>query len=105
VSSWQGAVQRALAVGSLSIGLALAAMPAHGQVLYGTVVVDVRDDSGASVPGADVTLLQTETNWSRHGTSAASGLATFATVPPGTFTVTVSLSGFKESVTTGVSVS
>ena len=89
----------------LSLGIALVTTPVDGQVLYGTVVVDVRDDSGASVPGAGVTLLQTETNWTRHGTSGASGLATFATVPPGTFTVTVSLTGFKESVTTGVSVS
>ena len=105
--AWQAAhraVRRVAAIAILSVGFVLASVPADGQVLYGTLVVDVRDDSGASVPGADVTLLQTETNWSRHGTSGESGLATFATVPPGTFTVTVSLSGFKESVTTGVAV-
>jgi hypothetical protein len=95
---------RAAAIAVTSMALALVATPAAAQVLYGSVVVDVRDDSGAAVPGADVTLVQTETNWSRSGTSGDTGLATFATVPPGTFTITVTLTGFKESVTTGVAV-
>ena len=82
--------------------IVLAATPATAQVLYGQVVVDVRDNSGGVVPGAEVTLVQTETNWTRSGTSSDTGLATFATVPPGTFTVTVSLSGFKEYIANGV---
>jgi hypothetical protein len=80
----------------------LAIAPASAQVLYGSVVIDVRDDSGAAVPGADVSLVQAETNWTRQGVSGDGGLATFATVPPGTFTIKVTLSGFKEYVTTGV---
>ncbi len=94
----------AAAVGASSMALAFAIAPASAsaQVLYGTVVVDVRDDTGAAVPGADVTLTQSETNWTRQGVSGNAGLATFATVPPGTFTIKVTLSGFKEYVTTGV---
>jgi hypothetical protein len=86
-----------------AIGCALLApAPASAQVLYGSIVVDVRDDTGAGVPGADVSLVQTETNWTRQGVSEATGLATFATVPPGTFTITVSLAGFKEYVANAV---
>ena len=86
--------------------MALAIVPAaaQAQVLYGSVIVDVRDDSGAAVPGADVTLVQQETNWTRSGVSADNGAATFATVPPGTYKITVTLTGFKESVTNGVNV-
>src|SRR6185369_17876186 len=90
---------------AVGAAMLLAARPATAQVLYGQVVVDVRDNSGGVVPGADVTIVQTETNWSRSATSSDTGLTTFATVPPGTFTVTVSLSGFKEYVANGVVVS
>jgi hypothetical protein len=105
VKAWQALAWAgwwAVVAGAASITLAIA--PVSAQVLYGSVVVDVRDGSGAAVPGADVTLTQTETNWTRQGVSGDSGLATFATVPPGTFTIKVTLSGFKEYVATGVAV-
>src|SRR5262249_48705927 len=86
------------------MALTIGSTSALAQALYGSVVGEVHDDSGASVPGADVTIVQDETNWTRQGVSGAGGLATFATVPPGTFTIKVSLSGFKEYVATGVKV-
>ena len=69
---------------------------------YGSLVVDVRDQTGAAVPGADVTLVQTETNWTRRAPATRTARRRFATVPLGTFTVRVALTGFRESVTTGV---
>jgi hypothetical protein len=93
-----------IAAGVGGMALAIGSPPASAQALYGSVVVEVHDDSGAAVPGADVTIVQDETNWTRQGVSGTAGLATFATVPPGTFTIKVSLSGFKEYVTTGVNV-
>lgn len=96
---------------SLAVSLALflagvlSASSASAQVLYGSVVVDVRDQSGASVPGATVTITQTETNWTRTGVTNEVGVATFTTVPPGPFSVRVNITGFRETVTTGVSVS
>jgi hypothetical protein len=104
MQAWQTVQRVARWAAGLSMALAIASVPAQAQVLYGSVVVDVRDDSGAAVPGADVTLLQQETNWTRSGVSGDTGLATFATVPPGTYKITVALTGFKESVTTGVAV-
>jgi TonB-dependent receptor-like protein/carboxypeptidase family protein len=77
---------------------------AHAQVLYGSLVVEARDQSGAALPGAAVTLTQGETGWTRSGFTNGVGTATFSTVPPGTFSVGVNLSGFKESLTNGVAV-
>ena len=40
--------------------------PAYGQVLYGSLTGTVTDRSGAVVPGANVTSLQTQTGVSRR---------------------------------------
>ena len=58
---------------------------AAAQVLYGSLVVEVRYYNGLAVPGAEVTITQTETNWTRTGTSNETGTATFSNVPLGTF--------------------
>src|ERR1700737_456811 len=78
---------------------------ARAQVLYGSLVVEARDQRGAALPGADVTITQTETGWTRSAPTSSVGVATFTTVPPGTFSVKVNLQGFKESLTNGVAVS
>lgn len=88
--------------GVLAFGVA--AVPLHAQVLSGSLVIDVRDQTGGALPGAEVTITQTGTNWSRSGTTNETGTASFSTVPLGTFSVRVTLSGFKESTTTDVSV-
>jgi outer membrane receptor protein involved in Fe transport len=75
------------------------------QVLYGSIVVDVRDQTGGAVPGADVTVSQTETGVTRTSVTNNVGVATLSSLPPGTYTVRVNIPGFRESVTTGVRVS
>ena len=75
------------------------------QVLYGSIIVDVRDQSGGAVPGAEVTVTNTETGWTRSATSSDVGAATFTTVPPGNYEARVNIPGFKEFRTTGVRVS
>ncbi|HEX6463784.1 MAG TPA: carboxypeptidase-like regulatory domain-containing protein, partial [Vicinamibacterales bacterium] len=84
--------------------LSLAARPTEAQVLYGSLVVEARDSGGGAVPGASVTITQQETGWTRSGVTTGAGTVTFAQVPPGTFSVRVTLQGFKESLTTGVAV-
>ena len=79
--------------------------PAHAQVRYGSIVVEARDASGSPAPGADVTITETGTNLSRSGVTNNAGVVTFATVPPGKYSVRVNLTGFKEFVTTDVAVS
>jgi outer membrane receptor protein involved in Fe transport len=77
----------------------------HAQARYGSIVVEARDASGSAVPGADVTITQVGTNLSRSGVTNNVGLVTFPTLPPGTYSVRVNLTGFKEYVTTDVVVS
>ena len=43
----------------------------------------VTDTSGASIPGADVTVTNTATRGTRNTTTNAEGLYTFPSLPPG----------------------
>ncbi len=49
-----------LSLAALAAALLAFALPAGAQVLYGTLVGNVTDSSGAAVPGAAVTLINTE---------------------------------------------
>jgi outer membrane receptor protein involved in Fe transport len=103
MQAWK-AVRSAVGYAALvSAVITAAAAPGEAQVLYGSLIVEVRDESGAAIPGADVTIVDMATNWTRTVVSDA-GVATFTTVPPGSFEVRVSLSGFRGSLTRGVQV-
>jgi hypothetical protein len=65
------------------------------QVLYGLMVGSVTDASGAPVPGASVKLLQHETNQAREASTNDTGQFSFATIPSGTYTVTIGKPGFQ----------
>jgi len=87
------------------VGCLAIAVPAGAQILYGTLVGNVADSTGAAVPGATVTLINTNTNLAREATSGAEGTYRFVNVQPGTYKVRVVLSGFKEYVRDGVPIS
>ena len=61
----------------------------------GVVTGQVKDQSGAVVPGAVVTLTQEATKTSRTATSNASGRYIFSFVKPGAYDVGVSKAGFQ----------
>ena len=65
------------------------------QVSTGTVTGTVTDPSGAVVAGADVTLTDTSTHAARKLASNADGHYFFVNIPPGTYELTVSKSGFR----------
>ena len=65
-----------------------------GQTLSGTVV----DASGAVIPGADVAAKHVATGIVSNAVSNSEGLFSIPSLPIGTYTVTVSLQGFKTSV-------
>ncbi len=77
---------------------------AQAQVLYGSVIGNIQDASGAAIPGATVTITEKGTNLQRETLTSESGSYTFPNVPAGTYSVKVSLAGFKESVKTDVPV-
>ena len=64
----------------------------------------VEDPQGAVVPGATVTLVNLETNWSKTDRTDGKGIYTFNALPPSHFSITVVASGFKKQVLTDVEV-
>ena len=88
--------QRALVLIPIALLLLLTLPAAAGaQVLYGSLVGNVSDDTGAAVPGATVTIRNKGTGTSRDTTTDATGAYRFDTVQPGMYSVTVQLTGFR----------
>jgi hypothetical protein len=77
------------------LAVAVSAPPAGAQVLYGSIVGNVHDSTGATLPGATITILHEETKLTREATTDATGAYTFTAVPTGTYVVTVTLTGFR----------
>ena len=74
------------------------------QILYGSLVGNVADASGAVIPGAQVTVTNEQTGATRTGQSNASGVYNFPTVAAGVYTVAVQSDGFRTHSETGVNV-
>jgi len=83
---------------TLVVAILALAGPADAQVLYGSIVGTVTDSSGAAIPGASVTAIETSTNLAREETTQANGNYGFANLLQGNYTVRVSLQGFKEYI-------
>jgi hypothetical protein len=74
--------------------LALAiAVPSAAQTHDGSVTGSVRDEQGASVPGADVTVQGADLT--RDFTTGSDGAFRFLNLQPGAYTITAGLSGFR----------
>lgn len=74
---------------------ALISVCAWAQVSTGTINGVVHDSSGAAVPGADVTITQQATSEQRHSVTNTSGEFTVSYLPIGTYSVAVTMKGFK----------
>ena len=79
-------------------------MPQAGQaqVLYGSIVGNVKDASDAVVVGARVVITHGETKQSREETTNVMGGYSFPTLPPGTYGLRVTKEGFATFTQTGV---
>src|SRR3984957_1081444 len=80
----------------------LAALNLSAQTFRGTILGTVTDPSGAVLPGAKVTVKNVGTGLERTTDTSADGSYSLPELPIGTYTVTVVLSGFQTSETTGV---
>ncbi len=78
------------------------AVPAAAQVATGTILGNVKDASGASVPGAIVTATNVDTQFSRGTSTDESGQYTLRLLPLGNYKVDVTLDGFKNFTQTGI---
>ena len=77
---------------------------AGAQVLYGSIVGNVKDNSDAAVSGATVKLVHKETNQAREVATNSDGSFNFSTVQTGTYEITVSKQGFKTYTRAGIDV-
>jgi hypothetical protein len=73
-------------------------LPAARAQFRGSIRGVVNDPQGALIPGATVTLTNTETNEKRISTSDGSGIYNFNALPPGHFQITVEKQGFQTQV-------
>ncbi len=80
------------------------AQPCLAQVLYGSILGDVKDTSGASVPGATVVVTNTSTNQAREAVTDQAGRFTFGDLPAGVYSFKASQQGFKTFEQTEVTV-
>lgn len=72
----------------------LACAPAFAQTL-GTITGEVKDTSGAVMPGVTVTAVNNATNATREVQTNEAGAFSFPALPPGTYTVRAELQGFQ----------
>jgi hypothetical protein len=80
----------------------LAAAPGWAQTFRGTIQGTVTDSSGAALVGATVTIHNVATGIDRITQTSTDGSYLVPELQIGTYTVTVSMSGFQKAVTTGV---
>ena len=92
---WKTNLGAALALVALLTASALAQTSAS---LSGTV----QDSQGNVIAGAKVTVTDPNKNLKFEGTTSDAGTFSFPTLQPGTYTLTVEMSGFKQLVKTGI---
>ena len=104
-SSWKlrfptllGAVMMAAVLLSLTPPLA------YGQLIQGSITGTVTDPSGAAVPDAEISLMNTNTGDQRASTTNAAGQFNFPTVPAGTYNVTITKEGFRAYIQEGTAI-
>jgi outer membrane receptor protein involved in Fe transport len=86
---------------ALAVGLA---SPAHAQRTTGTLVGTVKDDTGGILPGVTVSLSGEKIVGTQTSVTNEQGFYRFAALPPGTYEVDFSLSGFAKLRRQGVKV-
>lgn len=72
------------------------------QTFTGTIRGTVADPTGASIPGATVTVTDSNTGLTRSMTSGSQGEFDFPTLPIGIYKVAVNVKGFKAETQTGL---
>ncbi|HXY13592.1 MAG TPA: carboxypeptidase regulatory-like domain-containing protein [Terriglobales bacterium] len=97
---------RARAIPSLFCTLALllgVPFATYSQVVTAGVRGAVVDEQGAAIAGAEVTITNVETSFSRTATTGSDGEYNFPNLPLGLFKIRASHSGFQSTEQTGIS--
>ncbi len=105
-ASCPGRVRRSgillIAICLIVTGLLAAAPAALAQSTLGTIRGTVNDAQGGVIPGATVTATDEDTGVTRETVSDGEGLYELSNLRPGTYSVDVTLSGFKAARRTGI---
>ena len=96
-------LSRFVPVAALTVLLSISG-PGWSQVVGASIAGTVRDTSGAAIPGATVTVKNSETGATRVLTSDAAGRYAAPSVPIGTYSITASREGFTSQTQTGLRV-
>ena len=99
----RGLLELVMAV-ALAATIGLPPTTATAQNLYGSMTGTILDGTGASVPGASVTIKDEQTGLALSAVTDSTGTYTIRNVTGGTYTLRASLQGFKEFVQTGIPV-
>jgi hypothetical protein len=87
---------------TIFIALLIAVPSLWAQSNYGAIRGIITDAQGAVLPKSQVTLTSATTNIARSTVSNGAGEYTFSAVDPGTYTVTVEMSGFQKLERKGI---
>jgi outer membrane receptor protein involved in Fe transport len=91
-----------LAVAVFAVAVHFICLSASAQLSTATLFGSVTDPSGAAIPNATVTMVQTDTNFTRTDTTKGDGSYRAEFLPIGPYKVTVTATGFKTLERTGV---
>src|SRR5437660_10832613 len=83
------------------LALSVCAALSFGQAVTGSLLGTVTDATGASAPNAKVVATDANTGISRETKTNESGYYSFGDLPPGSYSVSVELPGFKKFVVSG----
>ena len=78
--------------------LCLVPSRAAAQAVTGTLLGNINDSSGGSVPGVTVTATEVQTNIARTAVTNEAGFFLFSSLRNGKYTVTAELQGFKKVI-------
>ncbi len=91
-----------LIIGVMAVLCVLSPQPVGAQSTVGTILGAVTDASGAAVPGASITVTNTDTGATRTVATEASGSYQMPRLLPGNYSISVERPGFRKAVVTGV---
>jgi hypothetical protein len=98
--------------GALALGLVafssytvVGGVTAYAQDTTATIQGDIKDATGAAVPGASITITNTATNISNTVTSNGAGAYVVPQLIPGNYSVTIKMSGFQTTSMVDLAVS
>ena len=97
-------MRRLRGICALSALVLFTSIPAFCQAVNATLLGTVTDASGAIVPNAKVTITEESTGVSHTAQANESGNFTFPDLPPGRYTVSAEVTGFKKEIRRGIDV-